>query len=56
MSVKVKIISVNDNWATIKYTHSSSRSRIKTDQLTSDYQSGILQVVNDGILEPFLEE
>lgn len=54
MSVKVKIIEVNDNWATIRYAHSSAKSRIKTDRLASDYQNGVLIVQNEEILEPYL--
>ncbi|WP_235298300.1 hypothetical protein [Portibacter marinus] len=55
MKINVKIIDVNENWASIKYNRSAAKSRIKTDRLTKDYEKGILNVINSEMLEPYME-
>jgi len=55
MKINVKIIDVNENWASIKYNRSAAKSRIKTDRLTKDYEKGILNVINSEMLEPYIE-
>ena len=53
MKIKVKIIDVNENWASIKYGNSATKSRIKTETLAKDWKKGILNVVNSELLEPY---
>ncbi|GLR15937.1 hypothetical protein [Portibacter lacus] len=54
MKINVKIIDVNENWASITYNKSSAKSRIKTERLAKDYEKGILNVLNSELLEPYL--
>lgn len=55
MKINVKVIDVNENWASIKYGRSSAKSRIKTDVLTKDFEKGILNVTNSEMLEPYMK-
>ena len=54
--IKVKILSMNEKWATIRFLSSASTTRMKTSDLTRDYLSGKLAIKNEEILSPYLEE
>lgn len=46
MTPRIKILHVDSKWTSIRYVNSNAKSRIKTEQLKSDFENGILDVVN----------
>ncbi len=46
MTPRIKILNTDKKWTSIRYVNSNAKSRIRTDQLKSDFDKGILDVIN----------
>lgn len=52
----VKILSLNDRFARVRFPHSGSNSRISTRKLISDYENGKIDIANETLLAPYIDE
>lgn len=54
-NIAIKVITCGPKWTQIRYVASNAKSRISTEKLISDVKSNRIDVVNESILEPYME-